>query len=86
PEREDHARWAERYWKLRRDTDRQRRQIESRTGTVARVFDRVVDVLEALDYVRAGEDGTATLTDAGRTMRRIYGERDLLVAEALRTR
>src|SRR5690606_33854324 len=30
------------------------------------------------------DDESLTLTDAGRTMRRIYGERDLLVAEALR--
>ncbi|CAI7644147.1 unnamed protein product [Penicillium discolor] len=83
PDREKHARWAERYWKLKRQTDRTRRQIETRTGTVARVFDRVVEVLETLDYVRRAEDGMH-LTDAGRTMRRIYGERDLLVAESLR--
>ncbi len=83
PEREAHARWAERYWKLRRQTDRLRSQIESRTGTVARVFDRVIDVLSELDYL-AEDGGALVLTDAGRTMRRIYGERDLLVAEALR--
>ncbi|MGL3150773.1 DEAD/DEAH box helicase [Microbacterium sp. A82] len=83
PDRESHARWAERYWKLKRQTDRTRKQIETRTGTVARVFDRVVDVLFTLDYVTgAGDD--ISLTDAGRTMRRIYGERDLLVAESLR--
>ncbi len=85
PDRETHARWAERYWKLTRTTERLRHQIETRTGTVARQFDRVVDVLAALDYVRVGADGRTTLTPAGETMRRIYGERDLLVAEALRT-
>ncbi|WP_144796078.1 RNA helicase [Microbacterium paludicola] len=83
PDREAHARWAERYWKLKRQTDRTRKQIATRTGTVARVFDRVVDVLTTLDYVTGEGDDTA-LTDAGRTMRRIYGERDLLVAESLR--
>lgn len=83
PDRESHARWAERYWKLKRQTDRMRKQIETRTGTVARVFDRVVEVLATLDYVSGTGDDTA-LTDAGRTMRRIYGERDLLVAESLR--
>ncbi len=85
PDREKHARWAERYWKLRRHTDKLRQQIETRTGTVARIFDRVVDVLAALDYVAVAPDGTTTLTPAGATMRRIYGERDLLVAESLRT-
>ncbi|MDR7190090.1 ATP-dependent RNA helicase HelY [Microbacterium sp. BE35] len=84
PEREHHARWAERYWKLKREIDKLRRQIETRTGTVARIFDRVVDVLGALEYVSIAEDGATTLTPAGRTMRRIYGERDLLVAESLR--
>ncbi|WP_404447291.1 DEAD/DEAH box helicase [Microbacterium marinum] len=84
PEREDHARWAERYWKLRRRTDKLRRDIETRTGTVARIFDRIVDVLAELDYVTVDAAGEHALTDAGRTMRRIYGERDLLVAESLR--
>ena len=85
PEREDHARWAERYWKLKRTVDKVRREIDNRTGTVARIFDRVVDVLGELDYVAVTGDGATVLTPAGRTMRRIYGERDLLVSESLRT-
>lgn len=85
PDREKHARWAERYAKLRRHTDKLRQQIQTRTGTVARIFDRVVDVLAALEYVAVAPDGTTTLTPAGATMKRIYGERDLLVAESLRT-
>lgn len=84
PDREAHARWGERYAKLQRRVEKMRRQIDARTGTVARVFDRVVDVLVAVDYVRLTDDGEATLTAAGATMKRIYGERDLLVAEALR--
>ena len=62
-----------------------RRDIDDRTGTVARIFDRVVDVLGELDYVAVTDDGATVLTPAGRTMRRIYGERDLLVSESLRT-
>ena len=54
PDRENHARWAERYWRLKRTIDKMRQQIETRTGTVARIFDRVVDVLGELDYVRVG--------------------------------
>jgi ATP-dependent RNA helicase HelY len=84
PDREDHARWAERYWRLKRTIDKMRQQIDSRTGTVARIFDRVVDVLTVLEYVTVDEDGETALTPSGRTMRRIYGERDLLVAESLR--
>ncbi|WP_193598854.1 DEAD/DEAH box helicase [Microbacterium sp. YJN-G] len=83
PDREAHARWAERYFRLKRDTDRLRKQIENRTGTVARIFDRVIDVLQVVGYIE-GEGDDLALTEAGRTMRRIYGERDLLVAESLR--
>ncbi|MGO4593774.1 DEAD/DEAH box helicase [Leifsonia sp. 2TAF2] len=83
PEREAHARWAERWWKLKRDTDRLRSQIQSRTGAVAKVFDRVSDVLLELGYLTQ-EDGEVALTVHGRTLKRIYGERDLLVAECLR--
>ncbi|GLJ60392.1 MULTISPECIES: DEAD/DEAH box helicase [Microbacterium] len=83
PDREKHARWGERFWRLRRDVTKLRRQIEGRTGSVARQFDRILDVLAELEYVEPGEAGLA-LTAAGRRMRRIYGERDLLVAESLR--
>jgi ATP-dependent RNA helicase HelY len=79
PDRESHARWAERYVKLQRDTDNQRRRIESRTNTVAREFDRVCEVLDALDYL----DGD-TVTEPGKRLQRIYGELDLVVSESLR--
>ncbi|AGW41534.1 ATP-dependent RNA helicase [Leifsonia xyli subsp. cynodontis DSM 46306] len=83
PDREQHARWAERWWKLKRETDRLSAQIQSRTGAVAKVFDRVSDVLDELGYLVV-DDGATQLTAHGRTLKRIYGERDLLVAECLR--
>ncbi len=83
PERESHARWAERYWKLKRETDQLTGQIRTRTGAVAKVFDRVTDVLLELGYLVPGDAGF-TLSPDGRMLRRIYGERDLLVAESLR--
>ncbi|WP_223690533.1 DEAD/DEAH box helicase [Leifsonia poae] len=83
PDREQHARWAERWWKLKRETDALSSQIRSRTGAVAKVFDRVSDVLIDLGYL-AVEGGITELTVHGRTLKRIYGERDLLVAECLR--
>ena len=79
PDREDHARWAERWFKLDRDAKTLERRVEQRTNTVARQFDRVCDVLEALGYL-ADDD----VTDLGRPLRRIYSELDLVVAEALR--
>jgi ATP-dependent RNA helicase HelY len=83
PDREQHARWAERWWKLKRETDALSAQIRTRTGAVAKVFDRVSDVLLELGYLTE-DDGTTALTVHGRTLKRIYGERDLLVAECLR--
>ena len=83
PDREQHARWAERWWKLKRQVDQLTADIRTRTGAVARVFDRVTDVLMQLDYLLSA-DGRVTLAPPGRMLRRIYGERDLLVAESLR--
>ena len=83
PERESHARWAERYWRLKNDTDQLNGQIRSRTGAVAKVFDRVTEVLVRLEYLVSGQHGLE-LSAHGRMLRRIYGERDLLVAESLR--
>ena len=83
PDRESHARWAERWWRLNRETDTLRRQIDQRTGAISVVFDRVVAVLEELDYLRP-TDGDYELSVHGTRLRRIYGERDLLTAEAIR--
>jgi ATP-dependent RNA helicase HelY len=84
-DREKHARWAERWFRLRRETDTLRRQINTRTGAVAKVFDRVVDVLVELGYLVEGDmPGGIELASPGQALRRIYGERDLLVAECLR--
>jgi ATP-dependent RNA helicase HelY len=87
PEREAHARWAERWWRLKRETDQLRSQISGRTGAVAQVFDRVTDVLTELGYVTASAErgeGELEVTGPGRVLMRIYGERDLLVSECLR--
>ncbi len=78
-EREDHARWAERHWRLQKETDGLTRRIEGRTNTIARTFDRVCDLLGELGYL----DGD-TVSPAGLRLRRIYAEADLLVAECLR--
>jgi ATP-dependent RNA helicase HelY len=78
-EREDHARWAERYLKLEREATTLRNRIEQRTNTIARQFDRVCEVLEELEYLRGDE-----VTAEGQTLARIYSELDLVAAECLR--
>ncbi|QIM16465.1 DEAD/DEAH box helicase [Leucobacter insecticola] len=84
----DKKRWEDRARKLRRKIERGRRQIASRTGTIARTFDRVVDELIVLDYLTeagaGGGDSELVVAPWGELLRRIYGERDLLVAECLR--
>ena len=78
-EREDHARWAERAWRLRRETEQLHRRVESRTNTIARTFDRVCGLLQSLGYL----DGDR-VTDDGRRLARLYNELDLLAAECIR--
>ncbi|MDI2126660.1 DEAD/DEAH box helicase [Yinghuangia seranimata] len=80
-EREDHARWAERYYRLQRDTEQLERRMKGRTHTIARTFDRVCGMLTDLGYLRGD-----TVTDDGRRLARIYAELDLLTAECLRER
>ncbi len=83
-DREAHARWAERWSKLKKQTDDLRRQVTTRTGAVAKVFDRVTEVLLELGYLTRDEHGAVVVGEGGRILRRIYGERDLLVAECIR--
>ncbi|MFJ2746118.1 DEAD/DEAH box helicase [Streptomyces sp. NPDC087440] len=78
-EREDHARWAERYYRLQRDTRQLEQRIEGRTNTIARTFDRIYALLTELDYLRGDE-----ATEHGKRLARLYGELDLLASECLR--
>ncbi|MFI5074935.1 MAG: DEAD/DEAH box helicase [Actinomycetales bacterium] len=81
PDREQHARWAERWWRLTRETEGLQRKVDGRTNSVARTFDRICDLLEEMDYL--GPGGT-TVTPRGEQLRRLYTEKDLLAAECLR--
>ncbi|MFI2562910.1 DEAD/DEAH box helicase [Paenarthrobacter sp. NPDC018779] len=83
-EREDHARWSERWWKLRKETDGLVRQIQGRTNTIAKTFDRVCDVLSSYGYLEANDAGKVTISADGQRLRRIYGEKDLLISQAIR--
>ena len=81
--REGHSRWAERWWQLHRETQAILDQIEGRTNLVASTFDKICDLLIELDYLD-DSDQDLQVTESGKMLARIYGERDLLVAEALR--
>jgi ATP-dependent RNA helicase HelY len=81
PDREQHARWAERWWRLTRETEGLQRKVDGRTNSVARTFDRICDLLEEMDYLGPGG---ASVTARGQQLRRLYTEKDLLAAECLR--
>jgi len=81
PEREDHARWAERWHKLDREHAALLRRIQGRTDSIARDFDRICAVLSSLGYLSEDRE---EVTGTGEVLRRVYAESDLLVAECLR--
>jgi ATP-dependent RNA helicase HelY len=78
PERAKHERWARRVDERAASLAGIERRIRVRTETLARQFDRVLSVLRELGYVQGWQ-----VTEKGRSLSRIYGEGDILVAEAL---
>jgi ATP-dependent RNA helicase HelY len=78
-EREAHARWAERYDRLDRETDTLRQQVAATTHSLVRTFDRIRALLAERGYLE-GEQ----LTEHGRRLARLWSETDLLTAECLR--
>ncbi|HEX4256189.1 MAG TPA: DEAD/DEAH box helicase [Streptosporangiaceae bacterium] len=79
PDRDEHARYAERYQRLKRETEALERKVASRSHVIARTFDRVCAVLESLVYLTGD-----TVTAEGRMLGGLYSELDLLAAECLR--
>ena len=78
PELHRHLHFAERAERLKKEISSIDRRVGRRTGTLARRFDQVLEVLEALGYVAEW-----TLTEKGETLTRVYNESDLLVVEAV---
>ncbi len=84
PERDEHARQWQRRQVLVDEAERLRQQIATRTGTIARQFDRVVGLLTERGYLESSADGV-TPTGAGELLAAVYADQDLLVCEAVRT-
>jgi ATP-dependent RNA helicase HelY len=82
PDRESHARWAERALKLERENVRTQARASSRTNTIAAHFDKICLVLESQGYLSS--DGQSRVTASGRMLARIYAELDLVAAECIR--
>ncbi|MDM7831176.1 DEAD/DEAH box helicase [Cellulomonas edaphi] len=84
PDRDEHARWAERWSRLKAEHEALVGRITGRTGSIAAVFDRICDILVRLGYLSA-DDGSLQVTDDGRWLRRLYAENDLLLAQCVRS-
>jgi ATP-dependent RNA helicase HelY len=78
PDRPIHERWAVRASQVEQRLRGIERRVRTRTETLARQFERVLGVLEELGYVR-----DFAILPKGDVLSRIYGEGDILVAEAL---
>jgi ATP-dependent RNA helicase HelY len=78
-DREDHARWAERYYRLLGETEQLEQRVAATTHSLARAFDRIRAVLTERGYL-AGDK----VTEHGQLLARLYSESDLLAAECLR--
>ena len=78
-DREAHARWADRYARLERETDQLRQKVRATTHSLTRAFDRIRALLGERGYL----DGEQVTPD-GQRLARLWGESDLLAAECLR--
>jgi ATP-dependent RNA helicase HelY len=79
-QREDHARWGERYHRLLAETEQLERKVAATTHSLARQFDRIRALLRERGYLSEAEEITAD----GRRLTRLYSESDLLAAECIR--
>ena len=78
-DRELHAVAAARAIRLEREATRKEAELTGRANSLAVQFDRVCGVLSDLGYLHGDE-----LSDAGRMLRRIYNELDLVATECIR--
>jgi ATP-dependent RNA helicase HelY len=89
-QREDHARWSERYHRLAGETNQLRQKMSATTHSLARAFDRIRDLLTDRGYLTKAADsddvGGQDVTEHGRRLARLYSESDLLAAECIRNR
>ena len=65
PDREAHARYAERALRLERENERAQQRVSSRTNTIATHFDKICTVLGSLGLPRRARPATRSRRRAG---------------------
>ncbi|MCH4174310.1 MAG: DEAD/DEAH box helicase [Bifidobacterium sp.] len=96
PDLQTHLKWGHRWAREQRELDRISRRFDSRTGSVARRFDKICGILQELGYLTQKQQSSAStpttspsqtvdflLTVRGQLLRRIYSEQDLILAQIL---
>ena len=78
PDREAHATVGHRYVRLVRERDQVAERIAGRTARIVAEFDQVCAVLRSLGFLQENR-----VTKRGEMLRRVYGERDLVIAESI---
>ncbi|MBT1181214.1 DEAD/DEAH box helicase [Bifidobacterium sp. CP2] len=85
PDLQQHLKWGHRWVREMRELGRVQDRYDSRTGSVARQFDRICDVLDTLGYLERSGEKDYTLTAHGQLLRRLYSEQDVVLAQAILT-
>lgn len=86
PDLKDHIKWGHRWARETKELQRLEDRYDSRTGSVARRFDRIVTILDTLGYLNRDDHNghrDYQLTQRGQLLRRLYSERDLVLAQAI---
>lgn len=88
PDIQKHLKWGHRWAREMRELERVQHRYDSRTGSVARQFDRICNVLNELGYLDRLDEGAKEhidyrLTERGQLLRHLYSELDLVLAQAI---
>ncbi|MFT8704002.1 DEAD/DEAH box helicase [Bifidobacterium aquikefiricola] len=93
PDVTTHLKWGHRWLREKKELERVRERYESRTGSVARQFDHICEILNALGFITPEYDTVESslehakvnyaLTPRGQMLRRIYSEQDLVLAQMI---
>ncbi|MDF7663799.1 DEAD/DEAH box helicase [Bifidobacterium sp. ESL0763] len=87
PDFQKHLKWGNRWMRESKELRRAQGRYDSRTGSVARQFDRICSILRTLGYLsksgRGGAGKAYHLTERGQLLRHLYSEYDLVLAETI---
>ena len=83
PDLEKHLRWGRRWLTAHKTLERLEDRYRSRTTIVSRRFELICSVLLDLGYLKGDDPSEYQLTPQGQILRRLYTEKDLLLAQCL---